>query len=73
MRLTDACAVLVFMSSCGLSAARDALRKQSIYLSVNDGIKPIERLVRLSFTRRRASTLLLSTGWSIPALGECLF
>ena len=28
MRPTDACAVLVFVSSCGLAAARDALRKQ---------------------------------------------
>ena len=60
MRLTDACLrSLVFVSSCGLAAARDALAGE---------IKPIERLVRLSFTRCRASTRLLSTGWSIPAL-----
>jgi hypothetical protein len=59
MRLTDASAVLCVVSSCGLAAARDASRSE---------IKPIERLVRLSFTRCRASTRLLSTGWSVPAL-----
>ena len=64
MRLTDAVCGLVGRS-CGLAAARDALSRCEI--------KPIERLVRLSFTRCRASTRLLSTGWSIPALGECLF
>ena len=63
---SDGClsAVLGVVSSCELAAARDAVRCE---------IKPIERLVRLSFTRCRASTRLLSTGWSIPALGECLF
>src|SRR3954447_5255757 len=40
----------------------------SICRSANAEIKPIERLVRLSFTRCRASTRLLSTGWSVPAL-----
>ena len=58
----------------GLAAAHGAHERVAICLSANAGeIKPIERLVRLSFTRCRASTRLLSTGWSVPALGECWF
>ena len=38
-----------------------------------DRIKPIERLVRLSFTHCCASTCLLSTWWSTTALGETWF
>src|SRR3954470_11731623 len=52
-----------------LAAAHGAHEGVAICLSANAGeIKPIERLVRLSFTRCRASTRLLSTGWSVPAL-----
>src|SRR3972149_6103350 len=36
-------------------------------------IKPIERLVPVSFTRCRASTSGLSTWWSTTALGENWF
>jgi hypothetical protein len=63
MRLTDACAVCCasFLRAC---CCAGRIRSKN---------KPIERLVRLSFTRCRASTRLLSTGWSVPALGECLF
>ena len=53
-------ALLVF-----ISAAARARRMRMI--------KSNELLVPVSFTRCRASTRLLSTGWSIPALGECLF
>ena len=65
MRLTDACLrSLVTCLPVGL------LLRGTYPVSE---IKPIERLVRLSFTRCRASTRLLSTGWSVPALGECWF
>ena len=37
------------------------------------GIKPIEQLVPVSFTRCRASTPGLSTWWSTTALSETLF
>ena len=37
---------------------------------ISKGSKPIERLVRLSFTHCCASTCLLSTWWSSTALGE---
>jgi len=36
-------------------------------------IKPIERLVPVSFTGRPASTPGLSTWWSTTALSEALF
>ena len=65
MRLTDASAVFGALFSCVGLLLRGTPSM--------DEIKPIERLVRLSFTRCRASTRLLSTGWSVPALGECLF
>ena len=71
MRLTDA-----YMRSVAFHAGlllRGTRPLRSIYLSANDEIKPIERLVRLSFTRCRASTCLLSTRWSVSALGECWF
>ena len=60
MRLTDAC----LRSWCWCLLAGFLLRGTRF----ESEIKPLERLVRLSFTRCRASTRLLSTGWSIPAL-----
>jgi hypothetical protein len=71
----DALVLLVRSLICAVLPLRMAFEayQVSIYLSVNDEIKPIERLVRLSFTCCHASTRLLSTGWSVPALGECLF
>src|SRR3954452_5104173 len=62
----DALVLLVGSLICAVLPLRMAFRRWN-------EIKPLERLVRLSFTRCRASTRLLSTGWSVPALGECWF
>ena len=48
------------------------LHERRVAMESDDGIKPIERLVRLSFTHCCASTCLLSTWWSTTALGRDL-
>ena len=44
----------------------------SLCLAQREGIKPLERLVRLSFMHCCTSTCLLSTWWSTTALGRDL-
>ena len=51
-------------ASLGLVTVYDNLTTKNYNLK----IKPIERLVPVSFTRYRASTPGLSTSWSVTAL-----